>query len=108
MARKSKDIQALITTDHIEDQIFLVRGKKIMLDTDLAGLCGVTTSRLNEQVKRNAERFPDDFTFRLTNQEVANLMSQNATSRTGIRKHGVGVSYHSPLPNMVPSWPPQY
>ena len=88
MARKSKDIQALITTDHIEDRIFLVRGKKIMLDTDLAGLYGVTTSRLNEQVKRNAERFPDDFTFRLTNQEVANLMSQNATSRTGIRKHG--------------------
>ena len=88
MARESKDIQALITTDHIEDRIFLVRGKKIMLDTELAGLYGVTTSRLNEQVKRNAERFPDDFTFRLTNQEVANLMSQNATSRTGFRKHG--------------------
>ena len=59
MARESKDIQALITTDHIEDRIFLVRGKKIMLDTDLAGLYGVTTSRLNEQVKRNAERFPE-------------------------------------------------
>lgn len=51
-----------------------------MLDSELAGLYDVTTRRLNEQVRRNADRFPEDFAFQLTKQEVAHLMSQNATS----------------------------
>jgi hypothetical protein len=52
----------------------------VILDTDLANLYGVTTKRLNGQVRRNADRFPDDFAFRLTRQELAILKSQNATS----------------------------
>ena len=51
-----------------------------MLDSDLAALYGVSTGRLNEQVKRNSDRFPEDFAFQLTSQEVAHLKSQNAIS----------------------------
>ncbi len=54
-----------------------------MLDSDLADMYGVLTKRLNEQVQRNAERFPEDFAFQLTQQEVANLKSQIATSSSG-------------------------
>ncbi len=54
-----------------------------MLDFDLARLYGVTTTRLNEQVVRNRDRFPDDFAYQLTQQEVTNLMSQNAISSSG-------------------------
>jgi hypothetical protein len=57
-----------------------VRGEKVILDTDLAALYGVTTKRLNEAVKRNVERFPEDFMFRLTAEEWENLKSQFATS----------------------------
>src|SRR5204863_318856 len=57
-----------------------IRGERIILDADLARIYGVTTKRLNEQVRRNADRFPDDFAFQLSKEETANLMSQNATS----------------------------
>jgi hypothetical protein len=57
-----------------------VREQKVILDDDLARIYGVSTKRLNEQVKRNAERFPEDFVFRLSRQEVADLRSQLATS----------------------------
>ena len=77
-----------IPIERIEDQIHTVRGKRVMLDADLARLYGVTTSRLNEQVSRNAERFPEDFAFKLEKQEVANLMSQIATSSGNPRSHG--------------------
>jgi hypothetical protein len=60
--------------------IHTVRGHRIMLDTDLARIYGVTTKRLNEQVKRNRERFPDDFMFQLTAKETDDLRSQIATS----------------------------
>ncbi|MEN6338329.1 MAG: ORF6N domain-containing protein [Phycisphaerales bacterium] len=60
-----------------------MRGQKVILDSDLAELYGVATSRLNEQVKRNAERFPADFMFRLSIEEFAGLMSQIATSNVG-------------------------
>jgi hypothetical protein len=72
--------QVLIPAERIEKAILIVRGYKVILDADLAQLYGVTTARLNEQVKRNRERFPDDFMFRLTRQEFNNLMSQFATS----------------------------
>lgn len=65
----------------IESQIYLIRGLKVMLDHDLAELYGVPTHRLNEQVRRNLERFPADFMFLLTNQEFAILISQFAISK---------------------------
>ncbi len=59
----------LIPTQIIENKILFIRGKKIILDRDIAGLYGVPTKRLNEQVKRNIKRFPDDFMFQLTKEE---------------------------------------
>jgi len=60
-----------------------VRGQKVILDSDLARIYGVTTARLNQQVKRNHERFPKDFVFQLTKREHENLMLQFATSSSG-------------------------
>ena len=59
----------------IESRIFLIRGQKVMLDADLAELYGVETKRLNEQVRRNSERFPEDFMFRLTAKEKAEVVA---------------------------------
>ena len=67
------------TTVPIESLITTIRGQKVILDADLAKVYGVPTKRLNEQVKRNADRFPEDFVFQLTLEEVTNLRSQNAT-----------------------------
>ena len=64
----------------IEPLIRTIRGQQVLLDSDLALLYGVETKRLNEQVKRNIERFPDDFMFQLTKVELINLKSQIATS----------------------------
>ena len=64
------------------DVILRIRGQAIIVDSDLAALYGTTTKRLNEQVKRNSARFPEDFMFRLTKREWQNLRSQNATSRS--------------------------
>ena len=66
----------------VEPQILVVRGYRVILDPDLAALYGVTVKRLNEQVKRNAARFPEDFMFRLTPEETEILRSQFATSRS--------------------------
>ena len=69
--------------------IFCLRGMNVMLDADLAKLYGVSTTRMNEQVKRNKIRFPDRFCFQMTPNELKNWISQNATSksqRMGIRK----------------------
>jgi len=74
----------------IESKIYLIRGKKVMLDKDLAFLYGVSTMRLNEQVKRNIKRFPEDFMFQLGREEVVNLKSQFVTSSWGgIRKPSI-------------------
>jgi hypothetical protein len=62
----------------IENKILLIRGRKVMLDRDLAALYGVKSIRLREQVKRNSERFPEDFMFQLTSSEANFLVSQNA------------------------------
>lgn len=67
----------------IEKRILVIRGRQVMLDTDLAGLYGVETRRLIEQVKRNSERFPPDFAFQLSSDEVAVLRSQSAISSGG-------------------------
>lgn len=71
---------SLDSTDDLRSRILTIRGQKVILDADLAAIYGVTTKRLNEQVKRNQRRFPGDFLFRLTKQELANLRSQFATS----------------------------
>ena len=63
--------------------IRLIRGRQVILASDLAQLFGVPTKRLNEQIRRNAERFPGDFAFQLTPEEAANLRSQFATSSSG-------------------------
>ena len=73
----------LVPTDAIQHRIRVVRGHKVILDADLAALYGVLTGRLNEQVKRNASRFPADFVFRLTADEAPGLISQIATSNGG-------------------------
>ncbi|MDQ6631696.1 MAG: ORF6N domain-containing protein [Verrucomicrobiota bacterium] len=65
---------------NIDELILLVRGQKVMLDSDLAKMYGVSTMRLNEQFRRNRKRFPEDFAFQLTNQEFTNLKSQIAIS----------------------------
>ena len=64
----------------LESKIYIIRGEKVMLDHDLAELYQVTKKRLREQVRRNRERFPDDFMFTLSNQEVTLLAPQNAAS----------------------------
>jgi hypothetical protein len=76
MAKK----QVLIPSERIERSIHVLRGHKVILDADLAEVYGVTTKRLNEQVTRNRDRFPEDFSFVLTKQEFAILRSQFATS----------------------------
>jgi ORF6N domain-containing protein len=70
-------------TERIERSILLIRGHKVLLDVHLAALYGVTTKRLNEQVRRNRARFPEDFMFQLTAEEIASLRSQIATSNKG-------------------------
>lgn len=80
--------KSVISVERITQTILLARGQKVMLDSELAGLYDVTTRRLNEQARRNADRFPEDFAFQLTKQEVADLMSQNATSSGFAGSHG--------------------
>jgi hypothetical protein len=82
MAKKS-DNHPLVPVEQIDRAIHIIRGQRVMLDSDLARLYRVTTTRLNEQVRRNRERFPSDFAFQLTRQEFTNLMSQIATSSSG-------------------------
>jgi len=82
MAKKAE--KSVIPVDRIASRIYIIRGEKVMLDSDLAELYEVPTKRLNEQVKRNIKRFPEDFMFTLTNQEVNGLRSQFAT---GSQKH---------------------
>ena len=72
--------KSLISLEVIENEILLIRGQKVILDSTLAKLYGVTTKRLNEQVRRNKHRFPKDFMFQLTRQDVENLRPHFATS----------------------------
>jgi hypothetical protein len=76
----------VLPLEAITHRILLLREQKVLLDSDLAALYGVETRRLNEQVRRNRERFPKDFIFELTAEEFANLKSQFATSSWGGRR----------------------
>ena len=73
-------MDAIVPIEMIERKIYLIRGQKVMLDSDLAELYGVSTKVLIQAVKRNIKRFPSDFMFQLKNQEVINLRSQIVTS----------------------------
>ncbi len=76
----------VIPDELITHKIFVIRDKKVILDSDLAELYDVETRRLNEQVKRNIDRFPGDFMFQLSQEEFENLKSQLATSSWGGRR----------------------
>jgi len=93
--QNSSKVQSVLVSDlqdlfPIEKMIYEIRGRQEMLDRDLAMLYGVETRRLNEQVRRNIERFPEDFMFQLNQNELNNWISQFATSNSivmGMRKH---------------------
>jgi hypothetical protein len=77
-------VKSLILSDElVSSKIYFIRDQKVLLDIDLAELYQVETGRLNEQVKRNTDRFPEDFMFQLTNQEFESLRSQFAISKKG-------------------------
>jgi hypothetical protein len=77
--------------DAVDQRIFVVRGRRVMLDADLAALYGVRLKRLNEQVRRNQDRFPDDFMLRLSFEEVREL--RNSRSQIATLKQGQNVKY---------------
>ncbi len=74
--------------ENIKNLIYTVRGKQVMLDSDVAMLYKYTTKRINEAVRRNIERFPENFCFKLTKREVENLRSQTATSSLEKENYG--------------------
>ena len=82
----AKQVLPIIPDNIVVNKIYELRGLKVMLDSDLAELYGVETKRLNEQVGRNPDRFPEDFMFQLTDEEWLNLKSQIATSSWGGRR----------------------
>lgn len=82
VGKKNKNIQ-LIPEVVIENKILLIRGKKVMLDRDLAELYGVETKQLTRQVRRNIERFPEDFMFKLNTEEYVSLRRQFGTLKRG-------------------------
>jgi hypothetical protein len=82
MAKKKASGQ-IATVEELERSIHVIRGQRVMLDSDLAALYGVPTHRLNEQVSRNKDRFPEDFAYQLTQQEFTSLKSQIAISKPG-------------------------
>jgi phage regulator Rha-like protein len=83
MASQKVAHELAVSAERIESIIYLIRGQKVMLDSDLAELYGVETKALKRAVKRNRARFPEDFMFQLNNYEVTRLRCQNGTSKTG-------------------------
>ena len=80
---KKNEIEVMaieITEKYLKDRLYVIRGKRVLLDADLAIIYGYTTKRLNEQVKRNASKFPEDFMFQLSDEKIDSLRSQNATA----------------------------
>ena len=78
---------AAISPEALAGRIVVIRGQRVLLDSDLAALYEVETKRFNEQIKRNPTRFPSDFMFRLTEDEFESLRSQIATSKRGGRRY---------------------
>ena len=103
---------SIVPSKHVEKKILILRGERVMLDVDLAALYGVSTKQLNQQVRRNAERFPPDFMFQLTREELRDLRFQYGISgswggrRTpplAFTEHGVAM-LSSVLVASVQSW----
>ncbi|MEW6040583.1 MAG: ORF6N domain-containing protein [Elusimicrobiota bacterium] len=84
-------MKELVITESIEKKILVIRGRKVLLDRDLAELYGVSTGRLNEQVKRNIKRFPEDFMFDLNEEEKNELVAK--CDRFRILKHSTSLPY---------------
>lgn len=85
MAKKKANQASLIPAERIERAILLLRGQKVLLDSDLAELYGVTTGNLNKAVKRNLTRFPSDFMFQLSAEEAQSLIFQSGISKPKVR-----------------------
>jgi len=83
MIKNHPSTELAVPIERIENQIYLIRGEKVMLDADLAELYQVLTKNLNKAVNRNIERFPEDFMFQLTKEEFDNLRFQFGTSSSG-------------------------
>ncbi|MBI5094966.1 MAG: ORF6N domain-containing protein [Candidatus Hydrogenedentes bacterium] len=83
MSPKPLKPNTIIPAEQLTGMIVFIRGQDVVLDADLAALYGVPTKRFNEQIKRNKDRFPDDFMFQLTREDIASLRSQYATSSSG-------------------------
>jgi len=95
---KKINLKILIPQEMIRNKILLIRGKKVMLDRDLAELYGVQTKYLTRQVRRNKDRFPSDFLLILTRQELTNLRCQFGTSSWGgLRYHPYAFTEHGIL-----------
>ena len=90
-------VQDSANSDAIRSRILTIRGVQVMLDRDLAELYGVPTRRLNEQVKRNSRRFPENFMFQLSKEEFNNWRSQIATSNQVVAADGSLESQITPL-----------
>ena len=88
-------MEQIVVQEAIENRIFVIRGLKVMLSTHLAGLYGVETKVLVQAVKRNLDRFPDDFMFQLSPKELAVLRAPNLTSK---EKNGSGGGGPPPPP----------
>ena len=101
-ANRMARVKAPVPTEDITRAILVLRGHRVLRDSELASLYGVTTKRLNEQVKRNAGRFPVDFIFRLTRTEIRAL--NRSRFATGPQKHRDPRFPLTPSPSMVPSW----
>lgn len=83
----------LMTVDNIRNRVYIIRGQQVMLDYDLADIYGYEVKRLNEQVKRNVARFPDDFMFQLTKEEIPDEFSKSqfATLNESGDKRGTNI-----------------
>ena len=100
LRHRRADLLGVVTHD-VDRLIYSIRGRRVMLDRDLARIYGVSTARLNQQVNRNKARFPDDFMFRLTKSEMEDWMLQFATSNSrvkmGLRKPPYAFTEHGAL-----------
>ena len=88
-----------ISTLQIENKIFIIRGVQVMIDRDIAELYGVETRRLNEQVKRNIKRFPEEFMFQMNDEEFENWKSQIVISNSNNNSHNWGCPKRKDSPN---------
>jgi len=95
-------MQEIVPSERIESKIFLIRGLNVILDKDIAELYGVKPIALRQQVKRNKDRFPDDFIFKLTGEEAEILVSQNVIPSKSVNQYSSVVSKYFSLRTLRP------